>query len=227
MKSKNMFKGITAILAGAVVIFAGLMAVSSIEEAQASPETVSINAVITADNDYALYYGTEDGSSITFVGRSNVNDTWTTAENWSFTVEEEDYIYVAAWSDNGVAQGLLGQFITDLPSTILTNTNWQVYLTSDDKGNGSAEPTTSEMSNEIAGAVWSPVSDFIDHGSGPWGFVTGIDSAADWIWGSSLVPGSGFGEYQIFRIQVGGDDGDEDEDEDDEDNDEDGDEDDE
>jgi len=202
MKSKNMFKGIMAILVGVVMISAGLIVVSSIEKAQASPAAVSIDATITADNDYALYYGTEDGSSVTFVGRSNVNDTWTSAENWSFNVKKGDYIYIAAWSDNAVAQGLLGQFVTDLPSTILTNTDWQVYLTFEDKGNGSAEPTASEMSNKIAGAVWSPVSDYIDHGGAPWGIVTGIDLAADWIWGSSLRPGSGFGEYQIFRIQV-------------------------
>lgn len=202
MKSKNIFKGITVILVGVVVISAGLIVVSSAEKVQASPATISIDATITADNDYALYYGNEDGSSITFVGRSNLNDTWTSAENWGFDMKKGDYIYVAAWSDNAVAQGLLGQFVTDLPSTILTNTDWEVYLTFDDKGNGSAEPTTSEMSNEIAGAVWSPVSDYIDHGSSPWGNVTGIDLAADWIWGSSLVPGSGYGEYQIFRIQV-------------------------
>lgn len=202
MKSKNMFKRITAILVGVVVISAGLIVVSLIEKAQASPVTVSIDATITADNDYALYYGTENGSSITFVGRSNINDTWTSAENWNFNMKKGDYIYVAAWSDNAVAQGLLGQFVIRRPWTILTNTDWQVYLTFDDKGNGSDEPTTAEMSNEIAGAVWSPVSDYLNHGSAPWGTVTGIDLAADWIWGSSLEPGSGFGEYQIFRIQV-------------------------
>ena len=195
-----MFKKITAILVGVVMISAGLMAVSSIEKVQASPETVSINATITADNDYALYYGTENGSSITLVGS---NDVWPSAENWGFAMEKGDYIYVAAWGDNAVAQGLLGQFVTDLPSTILTNTDWQVYLTFEDKVNGAAAPTTSEMSNKIAGAVWSPVLDFIDHGSGPWGTIAGIDSAADWIWGSALTPGSGYGEYQIFRIQVG------------------------
>ncbi len=204
MKSKNMFKGIIAILVGVVVISAGLIVVSLAEKAQASPATVSINARITADNDYALYYGTENGSSITFVGRSNINDTWTSAENWSFNMKKEDYIYVATWSDNAVAQGLLGQFVTNSGPNILTNTNWQVYLTNDDKGNGSFEPTTSEMSNKIAGAVWSPVSDYIDHGGAPWGTVTGIDLAADWIWGSSLLPGSGFGEYQIFRIRADG-----------------------
>jgi len=205
MKSKNIFKGITAILVGVVVISAGLIVVSSIEKAQASPVTVSVDATITADNDYALYYGTENGSSITFVGRSNLTDTWTSAENWSFNAKKEDYIYVAAWSDNAVAQGLLGQFVTDLPSTILTNTNWQVYLTNDDKGNGSVEPSTSEMSNKITGAVWSPVSNYLNYGSGPWGTtVTGINSAAKWIWGSPLLPGSGYGEYQIFRIRIDG-----------------------
>jgi len=207
MKSKNTFKRITSILVGVAVISAGLIVISSMGKAQASPVTVLVNATITADNDYALYYGTEDGSSITFVGRSNLSDDWKSAENWSFDVKKGDYIYVAAWSDNKVAQGLLGQFVINSPSlpTILTNTDWQVYLTFDDKGNGSVAPSTSEMSNKIAGASWSPVSDFIDYGSGSWGtIVTGINSAAKWIWGSPLLPGSGFGEYQIFRIRNDG-----------------------
>lgn len=210
MKKKN----IITVLVGTVMILTGLIVISSTEKTQASPATVSIEATITADNYYALYYGTENGSSITFVGRNELGwggspgaYNWSVAENWSFDVKKGDYIYVAAWSDNAVAQGLLGQFVTNFgpnsSSTILTNTDWQVYLTNDDKGNGSVAPSTSEMSNKIAGATWSPVTNYLNYGSGPWGtIVTGIDSAAKWIWGSPLLPGSGFGEYQIFRIQV-------------------------
>jgi hypothetical protein len=204
-------KSVIAILVGSTMIFTGLMITLSGKDIQASPGIVSIEATITADNHYALYYGTEDGSSITFVGRNELGwggdpgtYNWSMAENWSFEMNEGDYIYVAAWSDDVVAQGLLGQFVTSLPSTILTKpTDWQVYLTFDDKDDGSPAPTVSEMSSQIAGATWSPVSYYIDHGSGPWGIISGIDLAADWIWGSPLQPGSSYGEYQIFRIQVG------------------------
>ncbi len=41
-----------------------------------------------------------------------------------------------------------------------------------------------------------------NNGDSPWGTIAGIDQNANWIWGSALEPGSGYGEYQIFRTQV-------------------------
>jgi hypothetical protein len=172
---------------------------------------VAIEATITADNHYALYFGAANGSLVTFVGRNELGSegspsayNWSEAESFSFDIIAGDYIYVAAWSDGDVAQGLLGQFvIPDLGTTILTNTSdWEVYLTFNDKGDDSSAPTESEMESEISGASWNIVSDYIEHGSDPWGYVSGISSNANWIWGSPLMPGSDYGEYQIFRTQV-------------------------
>lgn len=172
---------------------------------------VAIEATITADNHYALYFGATNGSLVTFVGRNELGSggspgsyNWSEAESFTFDIIPGDCIYIAAWSDDATAQGLIGQFvIPDSGETILTNTvDWEVYLTFNDLDDGSEAPTESELASEISGASWNIVSDYIDHGSSPWGYVSGISSEADWIWGGALIPGSDYGEYQIFRTQV-------------------------
>jgi hypothetical protein len=172
---------------------------------------VAIEATITADNHYALYFGAVNGSFVTFVGRNELGSggspgsyNWSQAESFTFDIIPGDCIYVATWSDDSTAQGLLGQFvIPDWGTTILTNTlDWEFHLTFNDKDDGSPAPTESEMESEISGASWNIVSDYKDHGSSPWGYVSGISSEADWIWGNYLMPGSNYGEYQIFRTQV-------------------------
>ncbi len=172
---------------------------------------INIEATITADNHYGLYFGAVNGSFATFVGRNELDSggspgsyNWSLAESFTFDITAGDYIYVVAWSDDGTAQGLIGQFvIPDVGTTILTNTlDWEVYLTFNDLDDGSPAPTESELASEISGASWNIVSDYIDHGSSPWGYIPGISSEADWIWGSALTPGSDYGEYQIFRTKV-------------------------
>jgi len=172
---------------------------------------VSVEATITADNHYALYFGAVDGSFVTFVGRNESgvagspgSYNWSLPEFFTFDMVVGDCIYIAVWSDDATAQGVLGQFvIPDSGETILTNTvDWEVYLTFNDLDDGSAEPTESELAGEISGASWNVISDYIDHGSSPWGYVAGISNDADWIWGGALTPGSGYGEYQILRTKV-------------------------
>ena len=172
---------------------------------------ITVEATITADNHYGLYFGDESGSPDTFVGRNELgydgspgSYNWSQAESFTFDIIAGDYIYIAAWSDDSSAQGLLGQFvIPDWGTTILTNTlDWEVHLTFNDKDDDSPAPTEFELGSEISGASWNIVSDYLNHGSSPWGYVSGISSNADWIWGSSLIPGSNYGEYQIFRTQI-------------------------
>ena len=174
-------------------------------------ELIPVEATITADNHYALYYGNQTGSSITYVGRNEFGPygssggyNWSKAETNNFEMTSGDYIYVAAWSDGQVAQGLIGQFvISSLGTTILTNTSdWEVFSTGIDKGEYSAAPTIAELGSQINAASWSPISYYANHGSGPWGTISGISSEADWIWGGSLIGGSDLGEYLIFRTQV-------------------------
>lgn len=160
-------------------------------------EAVAINvtASITADNSFGLYYGNEE--EMFFVGSGN---SWPTANTWEFDMGEEYTIYIAAWSDNMVAQGLLGELQIGT-ETFLTNTvDWEVALTNHDLGMGASPPSTDELLGKVVSANWNAVEYNIDHGSGPWGEISGISQEADWIWGSPLMPGSGQGEYQIFKL---------------------------
>lgn len=109
---------------------------------------------------------------------------------------------MAGWSDDSVAQGWIGQFISSAGTILSNKSSWEVFLTFSDLDDGSPAPTTANVTGFISTATWSPVAYSIDNGQGPWGYIPGISAEADWIWGSSLQPGSDFGEYQIFRTQV-------------------------
>ncbi len=167
---------------------------------------LSYTATITADNHYALYFGNE--TLVTFVGRNELGSggspgtyNWSLPEVWKFDVDIGHYIYVAAWSDDRVAQGWIGQFVSS-ESTLFSNTSgWEVYLTNNNLNDGSPAPEVAALQS-VSTAAWGPVGYSRSHGSGPWGTIPGIGSGADWIWGTPLAPGSGEGEYQIFRTQV-------------------------
>ena len=175
--------------------------------AQATPYTYT--STVTADNHYAIYTG--NSSSINYIGGNESGSTgspgtynWSSPENYTFDVNSGDYIYVAGWSDNLVAQGWIGQFVSS-NGTILSNaTDWQALLTYSDIDDGGAAPTVVQFQNDITktGASWSTITNTLDNGASPWGTIGTINSNADWIWGSAMEPGSGDGEYQVFRTQV-------------------------
>jgi hypothetical protein len=171
---------------------------------QATPFT----ATITADNHYALYYGTD--SSLTFVGRNELGSggssgtyNWSIPEVFSFDLPANANIYVVGWSDNAVAQAWIGQFVSG-SNIILSNTSWDYMLTNQDLGDSSPEPSAVEIVSSIySNMPWiTPVPYSGDNGISPWGTIAGISSDADWIWGTPMTPGSGAGEYQIFRYSV-------------------------
>ena len=173
--------------------------------AQATPYTYT--STVTADNHYAIYTG--NSSSINYIGGNESGSSgspgtynWSIPENYTFDVNSGDYIYVAGWSDNLVAQGWIGQFVSNT-GTILSNaTDWQAFLTFSDINDGGTAPTVNQFQNDINGASWSTITNTMDNGASPWGTIGTINSNADWIWGSAMEPGSGYGEYQVFRTQV-------------------------
>jgi hypothetical protein len=175
----------------------------------AQVHATSINATITADNHYALYHGNSDGSVLTYEGRNEVGAAgvpfdpvtnlynWSQAENFSFEVKLGEYLYIAAWSDDSFAQGLLGQF-----NNVLTNTSWEYWKADSNLNDPDVAPTNAELATQIVlanAAGWTQVTDYLDHGSYPWKDIAGISKDADWIWGGSLLPGENHMEYQIFR----------------------------
>ncbi len=178
----------------------------------ANATLITMNATLTADNHYALYYGNETGTALTFVGRNEVGSrgssggsNWTDPENFTFDVASDGYIYLAGWSDWAVAQGWIGQFLSNTNSILTNTSDWEVYLTYSDLNSTSPAPTVGGLGVEIGNANlagWASVSNYIDNGSAPWRTIAGISSDADWIWGSALKPGSNYGEYQLFRTKA-------------------------
>ena len=74
-------------------------------------------ATFTADNHYAIY-GEYDGT-LELIGSNESGASGSPgAYNWSlaetFTFDTPDTVYIAAWSDDRVAQGLLGQLTVDV-----------------------------------------------------------------------------------------------------------------
>jgi hypothetical protein len=190
-------------------IIVPVLVVSALLLAMSAAHAVSVTATITADNHYAVYTGTATAITSGILRQNEMGSlgepgvyNWSLPEMVTFDVAQGGYIYVAGWSDDNIAQGWIGQFVTP-DTTILSNQlHWEVYRTGLDRDDTSGAPAPADVSAQVLSASWSPVLLSIDHGLGPWGYIPGISAEADWIWGSPLQPGSNYGEYQIFRTQV-------------------------
>lgn len=110
----------------------------------------TLTATLTADNHYALYFGTD--SNLTFVGRNEKGPAGSPGTyNWSLPetfgglqLSESDRFYVAIWDENIVngSQALLGQFTTDDGGTLLTNASeWGYYITGAPNPGNERRPT--------------------------------------------------------------------------------------
>lgn len=176
-------------------------------------------AKITADNHYAIYVDAPGG--VTLVGGNELGAggspgtyNWSRAE--TFTFDTSNHIYIAVWSDDAVAQGLLAD-IRDTNTGALLHTGvapWEVMVTGVTKGDGSPQPSGAEI------AMYSAQADANDEwltpyvgpknlsSTAPWGLIAGIDEEARWTWGNPfnaanpLIGGTNHVEYQIFRIDV-------------------------
>jgi len=82
-----------------------------------------VNGTITADNHYALYssqgnvFSYHGGNEITSGGNPGTYN-WSQAEPYQFEVGE--FLYIAAWSDDSVAQGVLAEFHSDALGTLMS-----------------------------------------------------------------------------------------------------------
>lgn len=185
----------------------------------ASPAMASFSAVITADNHYALYQ--EVGGVISLVGGNELGAGGAPGTyNWSMPEthlidSSATTIYIAAWSDDRVAQGLLaeinlggGQFLRS------GDPAWQVHCTLVNLGDGSPYPTAAEVAAEEtladANNLWMTPDTYAPNlsSTSPWGAIGGISSAARWMWGNpgavtnAFIGGSNHEEWQLFRIPV-------------------------
>jgi hypothetical protein len=201
-----------------VTAFICLLFALAVTEALADP--IALQATLTADNHYALYYGTPTGS--TFVGRNELGDlgdpyvapytnNWSLPETFNFVTAPGDYLYIAAWSDHATGQGLIGQFEIDGLTAVTKAQDWQVAFTGINLGNGSPAPSEAGLLAQLAVAYWQSIGYSLPQGSEPWasfqpgGLIPGINPEADWIWGTPLATNfdqTAATEYHIYRYPV-------------------------
>jgi hypothetical protein len=197
----------------AVVLF-GVLTLSGLCP---SAYSTNIKVSMTVDNSYALYYGTAIAAT-NFVG---TDGNWPSVETYTFNLPSSYYMYVVTQSDVAVAQGFLGQF-ENLDSGYKFYSNdpqWQVMATG--LGNNSAPyggtaVDLALLTNEILDANgggnpsngWVATTGGPSNGSGPWGLMPNIDSAAQWVWYSSngdpdpTSPGFNHDEWLVFRVAL-------------------------
>ncbi|MEN9864640.1 MAG: hypothetical protein RL748_230 [Pseudomonadota bacterium] len=193
------------------------LATAALLAATAAPAMADqIRVTMTVDNSYALFYGTQS-TATNFVGS---NFSWPTARTFNFNLPTNQYLYVVTASDLSVAQGFLGQFenLTQNYKFYSQDSQWQVMAT----GLGSNAPYSGSaadlalLSHELVDANnggnashgWVGTTAGPNNGSAPWGRISGIDSAARWVWYSNngdidpTTPGHNHDEWLVFRIPV-------------------------
>lgn len=177
-----------------------------------------ITATFTADNHYAIY-NTLSGGGIGYVGGNETGAAGSVGQyNWSraetFTFDTAGAVYIAAWSDKSVAQGLVGQ-LSVLGETIYSgDARWRVFATGISRNTGDPHPLAAEIAAQVAIAdaddLWS--TPFVGQenlaSTAPWGKIQDIDSTARWMWNqiagvaNPLQGGANHDEYLIFRIET-------------------------
>ncbi|MBY0526541.1 MAG: cadherin-like domain-containing protein [Gemmataceae bacterium] len=184
----------------------GWTATATVTVTVTSPD--AITATLTADNHYGLYFGSADGSSLTFVGRNEVGAAgnpgtynWSEPETFDFEPGVGNYIYVVVW-DDGSEQMWVGEF--DLPggSALLSDANnWQYTVASGpNPGETGPVPALSDLMTTISGAAWAAPQASAPMGIAPWTAIPGMSTAAQFVWPDRLdVQSASDAHYVIFR----------------------------
>ncbi len=175
-----------------------------------------VTGTITADNHYALYSSaggvfSSHGGNELGAGGSPGTYNWSLPESYAF--EAGEYLYIAAWSDDSVAQGVLAEFHSDSLGTILSgDPRWEVYGTEINRGDGDPHPAALEIAGHVtfadAHGLWTNPYIGNPNGDQPWGFIAGVSGDARWMWKASnesvdpIHGGSGANEMLIFRTVV-------------------------
>lgn len=178
----------------------------------------NITGHFTCDNSYSIWLG--DVNQVFPPCRLHATNTQAsdirTGEDLVPPIQPStgSYLYICAWSDDNIFQGLIGSFTGDI--TIHTgDPRWQVLPTKNNHGDNEF-PTINEINSAIASAQpsdWKNPAVGASNGGPPWDVViSGITTAAKWMWYDSgrdtqpqypsYVPFSGFNhdEFLIFRI---------------------------
>ena len=186
-----------------LMVMVGMLAVAG--------QAFAMTATLTADNHYGLYFGSSNGSTLTFVGRNETGAAgspgsfnWSLPETWTFNVASGDHLYVVAWDDTGI-QSLLGEFALANSTTLYTNTvDWEFYVSANpNPGLEGPVPSLPTLQGEIAGASWGTplgAGNLNDGTVFGWGHIPGISSDASFVWHDTFSDSSSSdNNYVIYR----------------------------
>lgn len=196
-----------------------MLAISNVSQAQ-----VIVTGDLDVDNYAQVYTGDAAGASVTPVGGAVSGPNSSAAYNFNTT---DDFLYIAAWSDNSTQQGLLHDFAFDGNPAWSGDPAWEVYATGIDLNATLPVPTATQLgaqiviANAAAGGAgtsvtWvAPTVGGINDGNFPafnsWVQQASIATNANWVWYdngnqvSSEPPFQGgfdHDEYLIFRTQI-------------------------
>ena len=185
---------------------------------------VLVSGDLAVDNFARVFTGDAAGTSLTFSGGPVNGPNITHSYSISTT---DQYLYIAAWSDDGTQQGLLHDFAMNSNAVWSGNPAWQVYATGIDLDTQSPGPALTQLSAQIAIAnsaaggagtsvTWvTPAVGGINNGTFPtsnsWPTQASIATNANWTWydsgnQTSLQPpfrtGFNHQEYLIFRTPI-------------------------
>ena len=170
---------------------------------------------VLCDNSFVIYTGDATGNTLTFRG----GGAFPSVVPFDFTTSDPA-IYLIAWSDNQVHQGLLHDLTLNGVPHWSDNASWLVFATGHDfNGNyPSVQPSVADIGNQIAvanqGGLWQPITvGGPNNGTFPpsnsWQEADPIPPATCWAWFNSgresgteapFRPGYDHGEYLIFRL---------------------------
>jgi hypothetical protein len=124
-----------------------------------SLSAMAVDVKFTADNAYQLWYGTATGVTNTPISPAVVNTTGAQIGSCGTPGPESysgissaggGYIYIVAWSDQAVTQGVLGQFVAGTNTTYTGIGGWEVYATGMPINPITAAPTFTLVNAQIA-----------------------------------------------------------------------------
>jgi hypothetical protein len=116
----------------------------------------TINATITADNAYRFAYGDAAGVTSFFANVEShlAGDIFSCGAGPeiypNIPYVPNGYLYIVAYSDNAVTQGVLAQFVSGAMASYSGSTAWQVYATGMDFNPGSGGPSVAAINDQIA-----------------------------------------------------------------------------
>ncbi|MEM0981565.1 MAG: PEP-CTERM sorting domain-containing protein [Cyanobacteria bacterium P01_H01_bin.58] len=171
-------------------------------------QAITVDATVTADNFYGLFYGNEDGSILNFVGRNETGHrsstgkgyNWSHAEDYSFDVNKNDYLYLVTWDDASVAEAWIGEFQVGGEQLLSSAEDWEYIFNEDNPFTraGNPVPETDELGAAISEGDWQAGQTVGQNGIKPWRTIAGIDGEANWL--ETAERGSDM--YTIFRTKV-------------------------